>query len=174
MENVTIRAAERADIGSMQAVEIAAGGAFVEVGMPEIARDEPLPDERLGDYVDGGRAWVGTAGTDVVAYIVADVVDGNAHVEQVSVHPEFAGRRIGARLIDTVAGWAARRRMPALTLTTFRDVPWNAPYYERLGFVRLEPADLGDGLRALMATEADHGLEPAKRVAMRRAVEISG
>ena len=30
-----------------------------------------------------------------------------------------------------------RLGLPCLTLTTFRDVPWNAPWYSRLGF---EPA----------------------------------
>ena len=173
MDDITIRAAAEADIAAMQHIEIVAGQAFLAVGMPEIAGDEPFSDERLRDYIGGGRAWVADAGGRSVGYILADVVDGAAHVEQVSVHPDVAGRLIGSRLIDTVAAWAAAHNRQALTLTTFRDVPWNAPYYERLGFVRLADDELTDGLRALMAMEAEHGLEPAKRVAMRRAVDPS-
>ena len=57
-----------------------------------------------------------------------------------------------------------------MTLTTFRDVPWNAPYYERLGFTVVEPADQGPELRALVAAEAHRIPGDAPRVAMRRAV----
>jgi hypothetical protein len=53
-----------------------------------------------------------------------------------------------------------------VTLTTFRDVPWNAPYYERIGYRALREDEIGPELRALMAREAGHGLDPALRVAM--------
>jgi hypothetical protein len=58
----------------------------------------------------------------------------------------------------------------AITLTTFRDVPWNAPYYERLGFTVVEPADQGPELAALVAEEAERIPGEAPRVAMRRAL----
>jgi hypothetical protein len=51
-----------------------------------------------------------------------------------------------------------------VTLTTFRDVPWNAPYYERLGFQAI--ADNSPGLAEIMREEASRGLDPATRVAM--------
>ena len=72
--------------------------------------------------------------------MLAAVVDHGAHVEQVSVRPAWAGRRLGAALIEAVAGWGRRRGLAALTLTTFSEVPWNRPYYARLGF-----AVIGDG-----------------------------
>lgn len=74
-----------------------------------------------------------------MAYLI-DVVDGNAHVEQVAVHPEHARRGLGTTLLDTATAWAEQRGLAALTLTTYSDVTcysdvtWNAPYYERLGF----------------------------------------
>jgi hypothetical protein len=74
-------------------------------------------------------------------------------------------------LLDHVAGWAAGRGLPALTLITFRGVPWNAPYYERLGFRELAPAELTPGLAARWAAPGvgrrDGGSE---RVCMRRDV----
>ncbi len=36
--------------------------------------------------------------------------------------------------------------LPALTLTTFAEVPWNAPYYEPCGFRRLAEAEITPGL----------------------------
>jgi hypothetical protein len=62
-------------------------------------------------------------------------------------------------------------RAPAselLTLTTFADVPWNGPCYERLGFRQLTGTELTPGLRAVRAEEAAHGLDEWPRIAMRR------
>jgi len=93
------------------------------------------------------------------------VVDGCAYIEQVSVHPAHAGHRIGAMLLDYVADWAAGQDMPAMTLITFRGVPWNAPYYERLGFRELTDAEVTPGLAA---RQADRGGNSAARVCMLR------
>jgi GNAT superfamily N-acetyltransferase len=120
-------------------------------------------------YQSAGRAWVSVDDGDrPVAYLIAEVVDGDAHVEQVSVRPSHARRGLGSALIETLAEWAASRGLPALTLTTFTAVPWNAPYYERLGFRVLADAEIGDGLRAIRCAEAAHGLDAWPRVAMVR------
>jgi hypothetical protein len=66
------------------------------------------------------------------------------------------------------SGWPRAEGRPALTLTTFRDVPWNAPYFRRLGFVVVGPADQGPELAALVAREAVSIPGDAPRVAMRR------
>jgi predicted N-acetyltransferase YhbS len=86
----------------------------------------------------------------------------------VSVHPDVAGRRIGRGLIEHLAAWARERAAPALTLTTFAEVPWNAPYYQRLGFRILADRELTAGLRQIRTAEAEHGLDRWPRVAMRR------
>ncbi len=111
--------------------------------------------------------WV-AADPDPVAWVAVDEVDGCAHVEQVSVHPDRARRGIGRRLLDHVDGWAREWGLPAVTLTTFRDVPWNAPYYQRLGFAPVEV--LTPGLAEVVAREAAHGLDPSTRVCLRREV----
>jgi GNAT superfamily N-acetyltransferase len=134
-----IRAAEPKDLPALQDVEVAAGRCFRDVGMPEIAADEPPALSELAEYQRAGRAWVAVDGVDrPVAYLIADLVDGSVHIEQVSVHPDSARRGLGRALIEHVAGWAAALGAPALTLTTFAGVPWNAPYYERCGCRRLD------------------------------------
>jgi ribosomal protein S18 acetylase RimI-like enzyme len=137
--------------------------------MPEIADDEPLPLDALARYQQAGRAWIaaGPAGRPV-GYLIADLVDGNLHVEQVSVHPSHAGQGIGRSLLDHAAARAAAAGLPALTLTTFTHVPWNAPYYQRCGFRCLGDAELTPGLRAIRRLEARHGLDRWPRVCMRR------
>lgn len=166
---VAIRAATAEDGPVLQALERAAGEAFRDVGMADIAEHEPASVEELAAYAAAGRSWVATrAGNDAVAgYVLVDVVDGNAHVEQVSVHPDHQGRGVGRALLEHVRRWADARSMPAVTLTTFRDVPWNAPLYRHLGFVDLDEGSVGPELRALVAIEAAHGLDPASRTCMR-------
>jgi GNAT superfamily N-acetyltransferase len=162
-----IRPAQPPDLDVLRAIEGAAGAAFREVGMPEIADDEPPSIETLDAYRRAGRAWVCVDDADrPVAYLIADDVDGAVHVEQVSVHPDHAGHGIGRALIDHVAAATGT----SVTLTTFADVPWNAPYYERLGFRRLADHELTPGLRAIRRREAEHGLDRWPRVAMRRQV----
>jgi GNAT superfamily N-acetyltransferase len=164
-----IRAARATDLERLRDVERAAGRAFRDVGMPEIADDEPPSVATLDAYRRAGRAWVAADGADrAVGYLLADPVDGCRHVEQVSVHPDHAGHGFGRALIAHLADAAKADGVPALTLTTFAEVPWNAPYYARLGFRPLADRDLTPGLRAIRAMEAAHGLDRWPRVAMRR------
>jgi GNAT superfamily N-acetyltransferase len=164
-----IRAARAADLLRLQDIERAAGRCFRDIGMPQVADDEPLPVEVLAEYQRAGRAWVAVTSDDqAVAYLISDLVDGDVHLEQVSVHPDHARRRIGRSLIERTAAEAVAVGVPALTLTAFRDVPWNAPYYARCGFRPLRERDLTAGLHAIRAREAAHGMDQWPRICMWR------
>ena len=164
-----IRVARADDFARLQDIEVAAGRAFADVGMPSVAADDPFSVAELLSFQSDGRAWVVPDERDApIVYLVAEWVDGNVHIEQVSTHPDAAGRGLGRDLIEYVAGWARDRGAPALTLTTFVEVPWNGPYYERLGFRRLALDEETAGLRAIRAAEAAHGLDQWPRCCMRR------
>ncbi|TYP89749.1 GNAT family N-acetyltransferase [Blastococcus xanthinilyticus] len=164
-----IRPLAPGELTAAQEIERAAGQAFADVGMPEIAADDPLPVGELDRYRRAGLAWVVVdAGSGPVAYLLAEPVDGALHVEQVSVHPAAAGRGVGRALLEHAATHAASAGLAALTLTTFEDVPWNAPYYRRYGFRVLDERDWTPGLRAIREREAAHGLDRWPRVCMRR------
>ena len=126
--------------------------------MPEIAEDDP------GTVEDVAAAWVAVDEHDrPVAYLTSSTVDGCAHIDQVTVAPTHARRGLGAALIDHLAAVSGA---PALTLTTFRDVPWNAPYYERLGFRVFEPGP------ELATLDAPRGRgDPGRRAARGDAAE---
>ncbi|MFZ3560707.1 GNAT family N-acetyltransferase [Streptomyces sp. BH055] len=164
-----IRNAEPADLPRLQAIETAAGEIFRTLGMAAIADDAPPTIAELERYRRAGHAWVAAEDAGiVVAYLLAEAVDGAFHIEQVTVHPDAARRGVGQTLIARAADCARGQGLTGLTLTTFADVPWNAPYYERLGFRRLTEAELTPGLRAIRAAEAEHGLDRWPRVCMRR------
>lgn len=114
-----IRAVRLDEQPVLQDIERAAGQSFRNIGMPEIAEDEPLPHGELARYHHAGLAWVAANAADApVAYLIADRVDGNLHVEQVPVHPDCARCGIGRLLLDHLADHATSEGMPALTLTT--------------------------------------------------------
>jgi GNAT superfamily N-acetyltransferase len=160
---------EARDTERVRQIEIDAGRAFRDVGMDHIADDDPPSPDELERYRAAERAWVvESLSGPLLAYVLVDVLDGAAHIEQVSVDPDARGQRLGQALIDHVEAWAGDQGLGGVTLTTFRDVPWNAPYYERLGFRALDESELGPELAARRDDEAAHGLDPSERVCMRR------
>ncbi|MEU7227617.1 GNAT family N-acetyltransferase [Streptomyces chrestomyceticus] len=162
-----VRTAVPRDLPVLRDIERAAGEAFRTVGMERIADDEPPSLPELARYQEAGRALVACSAPDgaPLAYLLWEPVDGCAHIEQVSVHPDGARRGFGRALIERARQDSG---LPSVTLTTFADVPWNAPYYARLGFRVLDEADLTQGLRAIRRREAELGLDRWERVCMRR------
>lgn len=132
------------------------------IGMVEVAEDVPRASDLRG-AVDAERLWVTQIGAEVAGYITAEVIDGNAHVAQVSVAPVFAGRALGRAMIEFVEQWGRAAGRPATTLTTFRDVP----YYLLLGYRVLPNEDVGPELARTMAHEASlPGIDSSLRCAM--------
>jgi len=162
---VTIRAARVEDIETLRDIERRAGARFRDVGLGHIADAEPFSADELTAFIDAGRAWV--AGEAPYGYAVATVVDGDGHLEQISVEPSRQGTGIGRALVDQVGDWARNIGATALTLTTFTDVPWNRPLYEHLGFVVIPEQEIRPELRAVREHEAELDLDPEQRVCMR-------
>jgi GNAT superfamily N-acetyltransferase len=166
-----IRPPRSDELETLRSIERDAGRAFAAMGMAEIAADEPPPLAELESHRANGRAWVAVDARDrPVAYLLSSIVDGCAHIDQVSVASGSARQGLGAALIEHLAGISLSEWRAALTLTAFRDVPWNAPYYERLGFVVVEPGRQGPELAAIVRRESAMIPSDAPRVAMRRPV----
>jgi GNAT superfamily N-acetyltransferase len=168
---VVIRRGRADEVEQLRAVEREAGRRFADVGLADVAGHEPMAAEELAGYAADDRCWVALGDSGAVdGYVIVEVVDGCAHVEQLSVLPDQQGKGHGRRLLEEVERWAAEAGLAALTLTTFADVPWNRPLYEHLGFRVLAEAELTPALVAIRRHEAELGLDPAARVVMRREV----
>ncbi len=82
--------------------------------MDLVADDDPGSVEELARYAESGRAFVSVDTQErPVGYLLLDIVDAAAHVEQVSVHPNHARRGIGRGLIEQAVTWA-RTETPGL------------------------------------------------------------
>ncbi len=168
---IVVRQSVADDIPDLQDVEVDAGQRFRDIGLDAIANDHPPDASDLLKHIHGKTAWTGELASVVVGYALASVVDGEGHLDQVSVRKAAAGQGIGFVLMDEVCRWAVRRGYEALTLTTFRDVAWNGPYYARLGFRELAADRCGPQLAAIRRRERLVGVEVAPRMAMRLLLE---
>ena len=162
---VAIRPALPAEIEAVRDLERASAQRFIGL-MDAIAADEPSPAAVLGRRLDDEGLLVATVGEVLAAFVMFRPLEDRLYVEQIDVLPAFAGRRLGAALLDAVSERARARGLAGLALSTFRDVPWNAPYYRRLGFRDLEA--LSPGLLAVRAEHRARGLDEDHRVFMTR------
>ena len=158
------------DVDAVGHVERDADRRFADAGV-EI-EDAAPPVASLVEAAESGRLIVAVDGPGIVGFAWWTELDGNAHLEQVSVLVDHAGKRIGRQLIDHVASLASEAGHAALTLTTFADVAWNAPLYRSYGFETLDADALQPQLRERRNRERMAGLDVLPRVAMRRDLTI--
>lgn len=164
----TIRLARPVDAETLPGVQTSAGVLFRAI--PDIAwvADEPVdPPEHYRPMIARGHVWVAEdARGRVVGCLFGEVADDAFHILELAVAQEAQRRGLGRRLLDAARDHARSQRLAAVTLTTFRHVAWNGPFYARYGFVELAHPEAR--LAALVAREAARGLP--HRIAMRLAL----
>jgi GNAT superfamily N-acetyltransferase len=165
----TIAPAEPSDVPALPGIELAAARLLAgHAPEPVLAQATSLADLEAAQAA--GRLWVARAGDAAVGFAHVTLREpGVAHLEELDVHPAHGRQGIGRRLVLTVCDWAARQGYEAVTLTTFRDVPFNMPFYRTLGFVAMDQAELSPAVAAILDAEARSGLARERRVGMRRA-----
>ncbi|HHD7237998.1 TPA: GNAT family N-acetyltransferase [Enterobacter cloacae] len=164
--NITVRPTRPGDVTALPAIERAAGERFRDY--PELAwlaEGDVISAEQHLDYAERGLSWLALANELPVGFILAETHVSSLFIVELSVHLDWQGKGIGRRLIACVADQARKRGLASLTLTTFWDVPWNAPFYARLGFEMI--TTLTPELREKREEETAHGLAYDARCAMR-------
>ena len=164
---VAIRPALPREIEAVRDIERASAQRFLGL-MDALAADEPSAAPVLAARIGTGGLLVARADEVLAGFVMFRPVEDGLYIEQVDVLPAFERRRIGAALIDAVAARARVLGLPRLSLSTFRDVPWNAPYYRRLGFEDIDEAALTPGLLAIRREHLARGLDEEARVFMER------
>lgn len=163
-----IRHAVAADADALADIERSASEAFLDIhDYAGLAMGDVMPEARQRELIAAGAVWVTSDGSGAsIAFLSAEEIGLRLHIWELSVLRTLQGRGLGRSLIAEAAQWAKHQGLSALTLTTFRDVPWNAPFYGRLGFKMLAPSALTPELRAILEDEVRHGLPGDKRCAM--------
>lgn len=164
----TIAPARLSDLGQLSAIELAAAQ-LLAGHAPASVLSETTSLEDLEDAWRRGHLWVALANDVPVGFAHVKVLEPLvAHLDEIDVHPEHGQRGLGTRLVLAVCAWAVAEGFRSVTLATFRDVPWNMPFYARLGF-RVIPSDaLSPALLSVVEDEGRRGLDHDRRVVMRR------
>jgi len=163
----TIRLARRDEIEKLPPIERAAARLFAGQNMGSFSLDDVRDLATHEAAQKEGMLWVAAHGDEPVGFAIASRIAGVPHLLELDVHPDHGRRGLGAKLVAAVAAWARTEGAAFLTLSTFRDVAWNAPFYARLGFQALDESELAAPYLDLLDHEVAMGLPRHRRVVMR-------
>lgn len=159
-----VRLALPKDLSGLAAIERAAAQSFPEEALPLKNRQETLEKERLQAGQEEGRLAVACRNGVPVGFALVERLPGLALLAEMDVHPAHARQGLGTALAQWAIGWARQAGFSQLGLTTFQDLPWNAPFYRKLGFRALAPEETPRHLKLCLEEESLAGL--MGRVAM--------
>ncbi|MGO4524713.1 GNAT family N-acetyltransferase [Microvirga sp. 2MCAF35] len=163
----TIRLARPDDLDWLGAVERSAASVFRNSGPAWLADGDTMDPGVLADLCRDGTLWVAADGNDEpVGFLAGHGLDGSFYIAEVSVTASHQRRGIGIRLVEAAIEHGRRLGFGAITLTTYRDLSWNGPFYARLGFVEVDPDEAGPRHREKLREEAEAGHDPSRRCIM--------
>lgn len=165
---IDIRPARADEIEIVRAIERLSATRFLGTDLAGLAEDEPTDAVTLAARIAAGGLLVAGDGGAPIAFVMFRPVEDALYIQQIDVLPSHARRGIGAALLGAVGEIARGQGLAALTLSTFRDVPFNAPYYGRLGFAPMEA--LTPAMVEIRAEHEARGLDETARLFMRREI----
>ena len=171
-----MRSAELSDIPHLPRIERAAGTIYqdylVDLGLTREFFERVTPLDYLYGAHHHGRLWVAELDNGIlVGFALVAIRGESAHIDELNVLPEYTRRGIGSALVRTVCIWASSVALSSVTVSTFKNIPWNAPFYQRLGFQVVEPQTLSSAHAELVDLETRRGLHQAPRVIMSHILE---
>ena len=170
-ESYQVRRAEAEDVSLLPDIERMAASLFrtypSDLGLTEDNYENVNSVETFADAQRSGRLWVATVTSgSIVGFALVTELSGYAHLDELDVLPSHGRQGIGSALLAAVSSWAQEGGYPAVTLRTFRDVPWNGPFYRSRGFRVVESSPLSSRHLELEASERRRGLRTDLRVTM--------
>ena len=164
-----LRLARPDEVGRLHEIEEKAGERFNGLDIFDADLSSSFPLEEMVRLIKLDQVWVACDSNDLpVGMILGSVRCGNGYIEELDILPEHGRRGLGSKLIEQVCKWASEQGCSAVDLSTFRDVPWNGPFYRKHGFRDLYQHEWTADMPVLREIETAQGLDPAARVFMRR------
>jgi GNAT superfamily N-acetyltransferase len=165
---ITIRPARTEDAEALPQIEQSAGLAFRAIAeLAWLADGDNVSVEQHRALIAAGACWIAGEKDRPVGFLSAGIEGDTLHIWELDVSLDRQGQGIGRALLERAIADARRRGLAAVTLTTFRAVAWNAPFYRKFGFRVLEGAEIDERLASLLGDEAEHGMALDQRCAMR-------
>ncbi len=158
------------EIPALIAVDLASGQLFAGAGLlPEDAGNAFVPADVFAAAIPAGHLFAarGPKGNPV-GFALTSVREGSLYLDQISVDPAHGRKGLGAALVRRVVKDAGHRKLKTVTLSTFRDVAWNGPFYRSLGFREVARQQMAGWMLEIEGLQAQRGLDVDKRCFMAR------
>ena len=164
-----VRPAEIRDADILPEIERSAGEVFRSVTeLAWVADHEVMAAEAHKTHIAQGTVWVAEdESSRILGFVTAERFGDDLHVWELAVLHDHQRKGVGRRLMRAALDYARARELRALTLTTFRGLPWNEGFYAGLGFRTLDGAEIGHRLATLLLREVQQGPPTETRCAMR-------
>ena len=175
MSAAIVRLAASGDLCRLHAIEASAAETFTAVGDPLADGSPPTPVAAFRTAMQAGCLWVlESANGELIGFLAGDIVDDSFYVAEIDVLLNHQRKGHGRSLMRWVIDWALTERLTDITLTTFRDVAWNAPFYASMGFKEIPEGELSPHLNSALEQQAARGFDSRRRCAMRLALRKMG
>lgn len=150
MAAYSIRLANSEDISDVANIATSAVAKFSTIPqLAHLAKGESFMTAKIQQSLEKGRIFLAEYGDKSVGFLGAYEMDTGIYIAEVSVRNEHNGKGIGGLLLEAVFQWARERARAnnedeaRVSLTTYAEVPWNGPWYQRRGFKVVEAAIVG-------------------------------
>ncbi len=174
MINTTIRLTKVEKVSLLPDIEHFAGESFR--ALPDLAwiadYDIMSVETHLG-YVTKGTSWAAEVDGLIVGFLCAEIIESDLHIWLLAVRQERQGKGIGWQLMNTAIEYAHHNWLRSVTMITFREVPWNEPFYRSLGFEIIDAEKMEPRLEEILQEEIQHGIPGDMRCAMRLLVSAA-
>ena len=159
------------EIKLLPQIENEADRRYGSVGLGRILDMPPASIAALEFGRRHDRLWIATSPLGrPIGFALTKLKGGTAWLDQLSVLDRWQRHGFGAALIDRTVRQARTLGFDTLYLSTYRDVPWNAPFYARRGFSVVPRGQWPRALRVQFMLENSHGHPPWRRVIMQRSL----
>ena len=164
-----IRRARFSDIQFLGPVERSAAELFRSANLDFLVDGSTVDPKLFAAMIDSQHLWVACDYMDYpIGFSGGERVEGNFHLVEISVAQDFQGKGVGRALMEEMENDVRREGYKAISLTTYRNLSWNGPWYSRLGFVEMNPLEMGRAYLEILENERKHGFDMSARCLMRK------
>jgi GNAT superfamily N-acetyltransferase len=164
-----IRKARFADIPFLGPVERSAAELFRSANLDFLVDGSTVDPKVLAAMIDAQHLWVACDFMDYpIGFSGGEAIEGNFHLVEISVAQDFQGKGVGRALMERMEADVQREGYKAITLTTYRNLGWNGPWYSRIGFLEVNPAKMGRTYLGILENERQHGFDMSARCVMKK------
>ena len=163
-----IRKTFPSDILQLMKIEHSANQAFAQIPQLKwLAESAVMSSDQHLDLIQNHDAFVAVnAQNQVIGFLYAEKQAQDLYIIELDVAAEYQQQGVGRQLMTYIIDFAKLQGLQAVTLTTFTDVAWNRPFYEKSGFKLLNPQNLKSYLKQKIDNEVEHGFVRDSRCAM--------